>query len=408
MLRVMVLSVFLAAFALPSLVAGEVTLDRLGVLSADERAAWEGYIKRSQDAAKMDRDVLRAEVERAGLSEALPVPSGGDFKIELDSGDDWYGGEEARTLADAVLSYQTPSGGWSKKTDYSQGQRQTGMQWSSQHDPGESFHYVATFDNRSTTQQIRFLANVWRATQREDCREAVVRGVDYILSAQYPNGGWPQVYPLEGDYHDNITYNDGVLANLLELLNDVCREEPLFAFIENEQRQRAQEALRAGIGCVLATQVDQGEVRTVWCGQHDPLTLQPVGARSMEPPTLSSVESAQVLKVLMDLRQPAPEWVECIEAGLAWLEQTRIEGLRKTKVDGRTVYVDDPEATKVYWARFYDLAHSRPVFPGRDGVLYESFNAMAANNDLGYDYYSTRPGSVVRNGQKKWRKMLGQ
>ena len=31
---------------------------------------------------------------------------------------------------------------------------------------------------------------------------------------------------------------------------------------------------------------------------------------------------------------------------------------------------------------------------------------MAAKNKLGYDYYTTQPGSIVTTGQKKWRKML--
>ena len=30
------------------------------------------------------------------------------------------------------------------------------------------------------------------------------------------------------------------------------------------------------------------------------------------------------------------------------------------------------------WARFYDLKTGKPVFPGRDGVLYDTFEAMAA------------------------------
>ena len=34
------------------------------------------------------------------------------------------------------------------------------------------------------------------------------------------------------------------------------------------------------------------------------------------------------------------------------------------------------------------------------------FEKMAAQNRVGYDFYSTQPGSIVNNGQKKWRKML--
>ncbi|MBC7644959.1 MAG: signal peptidase I, partial [Thermoleophilia bacterium] len=42
------------------------------------------------------------------------------------------------------------------------------------------------------------------------------------LPAEFPPGGWPQVYPLEGGYHDAITYNDNALANVTDLLEDVA------------------------------------------------------------------------------------------------------------------------------------------------------------------------------------------
>jgi len=45
--------------------------------------------------------------------------------------------------------------------------------------------------------------------------------------------------------------------------------------------------------------------------------------------------------------------------------------------------VPDPRSSKIYQARFYDLATGRPVFPGRNGVTYDSFTAMAAENRLG-------------------------
>ena len=52
------------------------------------------------------------------------------------------------------------------------------------------------------TTEIQFLARVGN-------HAAVLRGLDYTFAAQFPNGGWPQVWPLEGGYHDAITFNDG-------------------------------------------------------------------------------------------------------------------------------------------------------------------------------------------------------
>ena len=68
--------------------------------------------------------------------------------------------------------------------------------------------------------------------------------------------------------------------------------------------------------------------------------------------------------------------------------------VEKKTEDGKTVYEPDASSTEVYWARFYDLKTAKPVFPGRDGVLYDTYEAMAANNHVGYDYYSTQPGSI--------------
>lgn len=386
--------------------AASLSRERLNALPVPERAEWLDYLERSQTNAQRDAAVLQAEVQSNKMTNALRAPSGGDFKLPAKESDAYYSQAEAGRLADVILSYQTPSGGWSKHTGYSKGPRQPGMQWTSQNAPGQKPHYVATFDNRATTEELYFLAQVWLATKREDCRAGFLKGLNFILAAQYPNGGWPQGYPLEGGYHDDITFNDDAMTRILELLQAIKRGEPEYAFLDAAGRQRVDAALAAGLRCVLKMQLVLGGKLAVWCAQYDPLTLQPAAARAMEPVTLSGLESADILGFLMSITNPAPDVVTAIESGLAWLEAVKITGLTRTKRDGKTVYDPDPASPQIYWARFYSLTDGRPVFPGRDGVLYDSFNAMAANNKVGYDYYSTLPGRLLNNGQKKWRKML--
>lgn len=386
-----ILILTISSVALAAAAAAPVTPERVSRLPAPQRAGWDDYLARSRAAAAADQAALAAELARHGMTAAVKAPSGGDFKPSAKPGDTWFAGREAAKLADIVISYQTPAGGWSKHTGYNKGPRRPGMLWSSQYEPGRSPHYLGTFDNRSTTAQLQFLAGVAHATGREDCKSAVLKGLDYILAAQFPNGGWPQVYPLEGGYHDSITLNDDAMTHVLEILQAVSSTDPVFSFVGETKRQQAAAALDRGIACVIAMQVEQDGKRTVWCAQHDALTLAPCAARKMEPASLSGVESANLLKFLMTLPDPRPELVACIHHGLDWLESVKIDG-----------------AGEARWARFYDLQDSRPIYPGRDGVIYMTYQELAARNETAYDYHSSRPGSVVNNGRKKWLKMLAK
>ena len=386
-----------------------VTKERLEAMPPEQRAAWQGYMERSQEAATLLEKALLEEVKAAGLAEALPAPDGGDFSTDADPGEPWYGTPEAAVLASVILSWQCPVGGWSKHLGYSKGPRKPAMQWTSQSKPGTPPHYLATIDNGATTEEILLLAAVWEKTGREDCRQGVLRGLDYLFAAQYPNGGWPQTWPLEGGYHDNITCNDDAMTRVLELLYQLQQRKPWFACVDEPHRAKALQSLAAGTRCLLAAQHRQGGVLTGWCAQFDPLTLAPAGARLKEPAALGGPETSSILKFLMRDQQPDAERKAAIEAGLTWLEQVKISHLREDRKDGRKVYIEDPACQDVLWARFYDLSTNKPLFAGgQDGIIYETYAAMVQKNKAGYDFYTGRPLSVLTTGQKKWRRMLSK
>lgn len=311
-------------------------------------------------------------------------------------------------LAVAVMSYQTPTGGWSKAVDYNQGPRAPGTHWTTQ--SGDGWHYCGTLDNRSTTEQIEFLANVHAATQRQDCREAVKRGIEWLLSAQFPNGGWPQVYPLEPGYHEAITLNDNAMIHAIEMIRAVSLGAAPFAFLDGTTKHRAAEAYDRAIACVIKCQVRVGETPAVWCAQHDPITLDPVAARLKEPPSLSGGESAELLKFLMRSGPLTPTVQSAIESAAAWLDAHKITDIRRiTNAAGKTDYVNDPASTEVYWARFYDLKTARPIFAGADdGKIYATYHEMAQHNKVGYDYFTTKPRDIVTKEMARWRKRLGK
>ena len=127
-------------------------------------------------------------------------------------------------------SLSDPDGGWSKHIGFTKGPRQPGMQWTSQNEPGQPAHYVATFDNGSTTEEMYFRQRLARH-QARGLQSGIHQGLKFIFAAQFPNGGWPQVYPLEGGYHDDITFNDDAMTHILRTASrDIKANEPEFAF----------------------------------------------------------------------------------------------------------------------------------------------------------------------------------
>ncbi|MFN0078332.1 MAG: pectate lyase [Prosthecobacter sp.] len=380
------------------------TDELLAKLLEAQRTEWTAYIAKSRALAETEHRILDAERTKA---EAKPAPGNrAEFEFDSDTPAEWFASAENQKLAEIVISYQTPTGGWSKAVDYTKGPRQPGTHWTAQ--TGDAWHYCGTFDNRTTTEQIKFLAGVFTATKRDDVKTALMKGLDYIFAAQYPNGGWPQNYPVERGYHEAITLNDDAMVHILKVLHDFAEGDNHFAFADAALKQRAQVAFDKGIANIAAMQVRIGGQPTVWCAQHHPLTLEPVKARAKEPPSLSGGESANLVKFLMRSGPTTPEVVAMIESALKWFDAHRLTGLRKTKNDkGKTDYIADPASTDVLWARFYDLQTAKPIFAGADdGIVYSTFQEMAAKNKVAYDFFSTRPAELLGKELPRWRKRL--
>lgn len=360
---------------------------RVAALPADQRAAWEAWFRQS-DARRQEHDaLLAAEVKAAGLAGPLPAPSeGGGFEYDSKESGALLTSEEGAALAARMISFQVPAGGWSKAVNYG-APRQKGMAFTSGGDPS---HYAGTFDNRSTTDQLKFLAARHAASPDPAVRAAVEKGIDYLLEAQFPNGGWPQNYPLEGGYHDSITLNDGAMLHVLELLQAAARKDEPWAWLDDSRRERAASAVDRGVRALLAMQVKTGGQPSVWAAQHDLLTLQPVTARAYELAGLSGGEGCEVIRFLFTVRPVTPEIRAAITDGMAWFAAHELPG------------------QPGQWARFYDHHTAQPFFPGkRDGKAWSSEAAMRAVNPGGYDFTVTKPRDLPK-WHEKWLKALAK
>jgi PelA/Pel-15E family pectate lyase len=233
-------------------------------------------------------------------------------------------------------------------------------------------------------------------------REAFLRGLDYIFAAQYPNGGWPQVWPLQGGYHDAITYNDDAMIQVVGLLRDVASGTNEFAFVPSKVRARATQSVKRGIQCILATQIVTQGHRTVWCQQHDALTLAPCSARNYEMPGESSAESAEIMMFLMRQREPSPEIIAAVNAAATWFEQTKIRGLAYTfSGDSGRQLVDAPGNGPI-WARYYDITNQRPIFGDRDKTIHDEVNEISKERRNGYGWYRDTPSKALQY-YARWR-----
>jgi PelA/Pel-15E family pectate lyase len=357
---------------------------RVAALPLAERAAWERYLEGSREQGERDRQVLQAEVEARGAKAWIPASAGRPFAL-LDKMDDAaFRSPEARRTADVLVSFQTPAGGWSKNLDFAQ-PRAPGQGYTAE----KEWLWVGTFDNDATTGVLRFLAETYRAQRVERHREAFLAGIDYVLRAQFPNGCWPQVYPLQGGYHDAATFNDEAMIGTLTLLRDVARGA--LDFVPDPTRRRAGDSVARGVACVLDSQVVVDGRRTVWGAQHDPLTLVPVKARAYEHASLSGSESVGIVDFLMDVDEPAARVETAVRAAVAWFRTAALYG-----------YDYPPDRERVaragagpLWARFYEIGTNRPIFSNRDGVVRYEWEALGDERRHGYAWYTDRPTAVL-------------
>lgn len=298
--------------------------------------------------------------------------------------EEWYGSAEASRIADLVLLYQRNSGGWPKNIDMAKPlSEEDRANLSAKKNDKDS-----TIDNGATFTQLSYLARVYTAQREERYRESFLKGLDYLLKAQYPNGGWPQFYPDLSGYYKHITFNDNAMIGVMKLLRDVAAGKPAYGFVDEARRARAAKAVEKGVDVILKTQVIVNGKRTVWCAQHDEVTFAPAPARKYEVVSLSGGESVEIVRFLMSIKNPSPAVVDAIESAVKWFEQSQLKDAKGEPV----------------WARFYEIGTNRPIFVGRDGVVKYDVMQIEEERRTGYAWYVDGAAKLLNTDYPAWRK----
>ena len=267
---------------------------------------------------------------------------------------EWYGSDEAKTIADNVISGQKTNGGWMKN-----------IEW-----------------HKLTASELK----AQQKTQIEKYKESFTKALNMIFKAEKGCGGWSQYWPLDGNgaYRDYITFNDDLMTNVMRLLQEIAAGKGDFAnMADDAAKQHCQKSVEHAIDVILKCQVDDNGTKAAWCAQHDTIKFQPAVGRPHELPSISGSESASLLSYLMTIENPSEELQQAIHSAVAWLDAHKIEGKAVedfTNANGESDRCVINKAGSAVWGRFIQLG-------GETGrKTYESFFNMLKSRGKSRSY----------------------
>ena len=321
-----------------------------------------------------------------------------------------YKNSEIREIADNVLLYQKNNGGWPKNYDM------LAILTEDQKKELNNSKKVlnTTFDNWTTHSHVDYLARVFELTGDLRYRDGAIKGIDFILSAQYKNGGWPQFFPDTSGYAKHITFNDGVTTGIMKVLQDILENKSSYSFLDDARRVKVKAAFERGLDCILNCQIKENGELLAWCQQHDYKTLEPQWARKFEPPSICNGESAGLVLFLMGLPNPSERVINSIQGAVKWFNKSKILETRIKVIEApkevfqyRTsntdrVVVHDTKAPPI-WTRYYELKTHRSLFCNRDSKVVYSLAEVLRERRDGYGWYTYDPQEVI-DKYHEWQK----
>lgn len=313
-----------------------------------------------------------------------------------------YSAFEYEKIADNILLYQKSNGGWPKNYDM-----QAVLTGEQKDAVAAAKNILNTcIDNGATISQLNYLAHAFSLSKIESYKNSFIKGIEYLLSAQYNNGGWPQFYPDTSGYRKYITYNDGAMIGVMKLLHKIVNHELEYNFVDAELYNKIVYSFNRGIDCILNTQISESDTLLAWCQQHNQVTYRPEGARTFEPASICNGESYEIVELLMSLKNPDKKIIKAIKSAVHWFEKSKIFGLRVQTVsapyaeytyrnsNNDRIVVKDSTAQPV-WVRYYQLKTHVPIFCNRDGIIVYSLNEVERERRIGYAWYVYDPQKIL-------------
>lgn len=295
------------------------------------------------------------------------------------TGDEYYY-RAAEKAAKALIWGQGDAGGWNYMIDFA-GDRSMKKWYNTIGKNGwrlEEFHHYygnSTFDDNVTSGAARFLLRIYIEKLDPKYKPALENAINFVIKSQYPLGGWPQRYPLSEeyskdglpDYTSYFTINDEVVWGNIQFL--------IQCYLTLGQ-ERFLEPIRRGMQFYLITQQGNG----AW-GQQYNMQLEPVGARTYEPPALLPSTTYTNTMIMLKFYEYTRDrkFLARIPDAVEWLEKTKLP-------------TDETEGGRYTHPTFIEPGTNTPIYVHRKGsnVKYGSYYYDYSNQNLLAHYYGKR------------------
>jgi PelA/Pel-15E family pectate lyase len=362
----------------------------------------------------------QAEVQRGGT---LVVATAYLTAYEA-TGDPYYL-EAARETALALTRGQLCSGGWDYSIEFDPDRRVEypyradgncdGWEPRADDEFAEARRRRFTnLDDNVTPGALRILMRVDRELGFKDeaIHEAARYGLEGLMRAQYPSGGWPQRYNRLPDpeefpvlpagypeswprqwpgpasaYFSHYTFNDNSIQDAIDALLEAAR-------IYNEPRYR--KAAEKGGDFIILAQMP--EPQPGWAQQYD-RNMHPAWARRFEPPAVTGGESQSVMEILLVLYRETgePKYLEPLSRALDYFERSVLPEVEHPSETRRR---DCPPGS-LCLARFYELESNRPLYitkgsrvrvPGQPTNFLDGYEVSYSDESVITHYSFAVPG----------------
>lgn len=277
----------------------------------------------------------------------------------------------AREAADILVAGQLANGGWwhEIRLDAKGPAEHYFLNDRGDHEKADLF-CTATLDDRTTQGAIDFMMQLAAETDDRRYHSSARAGLNSLLAAQYPQGGWPQHYPPGSKgYHRYLTLNDGASTDAMMTL--------LRGYRQYDDQRYLEAVLRAAQWLI---DFQLPEPHRGWAQQYT-LEGEAAPARWFEPPACCSAVTANVINTLIEvfLETGDRRYLSPIPDAIAWFEKSEIRS--------------------GVWARFYEIETNRPIYVNnKRQVIYEQVDLRP-----GYGWEGGYGSSAIANYRKLMR-----